>query len=147
MVDLEKMSQDYQHASPVGQFRSSAGKFGCDLLELAELQGKLFKADAKSAVEKSMVAVLFALIGCLSLLGCMPVLFLGAASAVAYFFEIEIWVSQLAVGCSLSIISMVVIGLSLKKLSSSGEQFKRSSEEFSKNIQWAKEIFSGDSSR
>jgi hypothetical protein len=146
MVDLEKMSQDYQHASPVGQFRTSAGKFGRDLLELAELQGKLFNADAKSAVEKSMVAVLFALIGCLSLLGCMPVLFLGAASAIAYFCEVETWVSQLAVGCSLSIVSMATIGISLKKLSNTGEQFKRSTEEFSKNIEWAKDIFSGESS-
>jgi Putative Actinobacterial Holin-X, holin superfamily III len=147
MVDVEKISQHYQHASPVGQFRSSAGKFGRDILELAELQGKLLKEDAKSTVEKSMGAVLFALLGCSCLLGCMPVLFLGTASAVAYLLGIETWVAQLAVGSSLSIASIATIGLSLKKLSNTGEQFKRSTEEFTKNFEWAKEIFSGDLSR
>ncbi|MCY2986105.1 MAG: phage holin family protein [Planctomycetota bacterium] len=147
MVDSEKMRQEYQHASPVGQFRSSAGKFGCDLLELAELQGKLLKVDAKSALEKSLGAILCALIGCLSLLGCMPVLFLGAASAVAYSLALETWVSQLVVGSTLSLVSIGTIGISLKRLSKTGEQFKRSTEEFTKNFEWAKDIFSSDSSK
>ena len=147
MVDVEKMSEEYQHASPVGKFRSSAGKFGCDLFELAELQVKLLRADAKSAVEKSMTAVLFALIGCLSLLGCMPVLFLGAASAVAYLLGLETWVAQLAVGFGLSLVSIGMIGMALKSLSNTGQQFKRSMEEFTKNFEWAKDVFSGDSPR
>jgi Putative Actinobacterial Holin-X, holin superfamily III len=147
MVDVEKISQEYQHASPVGQFRSSAGKFGSDLFELAELQVNLLKTDAKSAVEKSIGSVLLALIGCLSLLGCMPVLFLGAASAIAYFFKLESWAAQLAVGCVLSIFSIATIGLSLKRLSDMGKEFKRSEEEFTKNLVWAKDVFSGNSSR
>lgn len=146
MDDFEKMNQQYRHASPVGQFRTSAGKFGCDLLELAELQGKLFKADARSAVEHSVGATIFVLLGCLSLLGCMPVLVFGTASAIAYCFEIEAWLSQLAVGGILSLLSVAVITLSLRKLSKSGNQFKRSTEEFAKNIVWAKEILGGVSS-
>lgn len=147
MVDIETINTEYQHAGPVGQFRNSAGKFGCDLLELAELQGKLFSADAKSAMQRSMAGVMLVLFGCLSLLGCMPVLILGIASAIAYYFEIETWISLLAVGCSLSIISMIIIAVALTRLKNSGMQFKRSSEEFSKNIEWAKDIFSGVPSR
>jgi len=143
MVDVETMNGDYQHASPVGQFRTSAGKFGCDLLELVELQGKLFKADAKSSVERSMGALIFALIGCLSLLGCMPVLTIGLASAISYFFAIEAWISQLTVGVCLSLISIATIAISLRTLSNTGNQFKRSTEEFSKNMEWVKNIFGG----
>lgn len=146
MDDIEKMNQHYRHANPVGQFRASAGKFGCDLLELAELQGRLFKADTRSAVEHSVGATIFVLLGCLSLLGCMPVLVLGIASAIAYCFEIEHWLSQLAVGGVLSLFSVAVITVSLMKLSKSGNQFRRSTEEFAKNIVWAKEILGGVSS-
>jgi len=143
MVDVETMNGDYQHASPVGQFRTSAGKFGCDLLELAELQGKLFKADAKTAIERSMGAAIFALIGCFSLLGCIPVLTLGIASAIAYYFEIGTWFSQLLVGGCLSLISIAMIAISLRTLSNTGGQFKRSTEELSKNMEWVKNIFGG----
>jgi len=146
MVDSEKVSSgrvssEYQHTSPVGQFRTSAGKFTCDLLELAELQAKLLKADAKSVAERSIGAAIFVLVGCLSLLGCMPVLIFGAASAVAYFFEIDPWVSQLMVGGCLSVISIAVVAISSRMLSKTGVQFKRSTEEFSKNIEWLKDIF------
>ena len=37
MVDVEKINKKYRHASPVGQFQTTAGKFASDLLELAEL--------------------------------------------------------------------------------------------------------------
>ena len=147
MDNSEKVSQEYRHASPVGPFRDSIGKLGCDLLELAELQAKLFQADAKSAMEQSMGAMIFALIGCLSLLGCMPVLILGSAAAFAYFFEVQLWISQLTVGVVLSLISVAVIAVSMKKLSRSGAHFKRSAVEFSKNIEWAKGVFGSDSTK
>ena len=147
MVDVEKISREYQHANPVGQFKSTAGKFGCDLLELAELQGRLLKADAKSAMHKSLAAALCALIGCVCLLGCTPIVILGIASAAAYYFQIEPWIAQLSAACSFAIMSLAVIAIAARTLSKSGVQFKRSTEEFAKNLAWAKDIFKGVSTQ
>lgn len=147
MVDVEKMSREYQHAGPIGQFKSTAGKFGCDLLVLAELQGKLLKADAKMAMERSMGTAIIALIAACCLLGSMPVVIFGMASAVAHYFEIETWQSQLAVGCSFSLVSIAILATSMRRFAKNGFQFQRSAEELSKNIEWAKNIFSGDSSK
>lgn len=147
MVDIEKMSREYQHASPVSQFRSSAGKFGCDLLVLAELQGKLLKSDAKLAMERSMGTAIITLIATCCLLGSVPVVIFGIASAVAYFFEMETWVSQLAVGCTFSLVSIAILATSLRRFAKTGFQFQRSVDELSKNIEWAKDIFSGVSSK
>lgn len=147
MVDVEKMSPEYKHINPVGQFKASAGKFGGDLLELAELQGKLFKADAKLAMEKSMGTAIIAMIAACCLLGCVPVVIFGLASAVTYFFEIESWISQLAVGSFCSLISIAILVISLKKFSRAGSQFNRSINELSNNFEWAKDIFNGVSKR
>jgi len=141
------MSRDYQHPGPVGEFKTTAGKFGCDLLLLAELQGKLFKSDAKLAIEQSRSTAIIALIAACCLSGSMPVAIFGIASVVAYFFEIETWVSQLAVGCSFSFVSVLILATSFRRFAKTGFQFQRSAEELSKNIEWVKDIFNGVSSR
>ena len=87
MVDLEKINGKYEHAGPLGQFTETAGKFACDLLELSELQAKLFKADARAVLRQSIGAIAIALIGCTCLLGCIPVVVFGLASAVTFYFQ------------------------------------------------------------
>ena len=147
MVDVEKISGKYQHASPVGQIQTTAGKFACDLLELAELQGKLLKADAKSAFSQSIGAATTVVVGTICLLSCMPIVVLGLASATAYYCGIEVWVAQLAVGGGLAFLSLLIVAIAVKRLSKTSRQFKRSAEEFSKNIEWTKDVFHGVSSR
>jgi len=147
MVDFEKMSGDYHHTSPVGQLKSSAGRFGGDVLELVELQGKLLKADAKRTIEESVGAAIGALLGFFCLVGCLPVFSFGLASAVTHYFKIEPWISQLAIGGVLTLISITIIAIALRHLAKTGTQFKRSTEEFSKNMEWAKDIFGGIASK
>ncbi|MEI7460367.1 MAG: phage holin family protein [Pirellula sp.] len=146
MVDIEKMNGKYRHSNLVGDIKSTAGAFACDLLELAELQGKLFRADAKTALHQSKGSAAAIIIACCCLLACLPVAGFGLASAVAYYFQWEEWVAQLAVGGCLSILSIVVAAISFKNVTRAN-QFKRSSEEFSKNLEWTKRVFDGDSAR
>jgi hypothetical protein len=146
MVDIEKMNGKYRHSNLVGDIRSTAGAFAGDLLELAELQGKLFRADAESALHQSKGSAAAIMIACCCLLGCLPVAGFGLASAVAYYFQWEEWVAQLAVGGCLSMLSIVVVAISFKNVTRVSH-FKRSSEEFSKNLEWTKSVFDGDSTR
>ncbi len=146
MVDIEKMNGKYRHSNLVGDIKSTAGAFAGDLLELAELQGKLFSADAKSALHQSKGSAAAIILACCCLLGCLPVVCFGLASAVAYYFESEEWVAQLAVGGCLSMLSILVAAFSINNVTRVS-QFKRSSEEFSKNLEWTKSVFKGDSAR
>lgn len=147
MVDVDTMNNEYQHPGPVGNFTCTAGKFGCDVLELLELQAKLLKADTKRAMVQSQGAVLIAIIGSLCLAGCVPILILGVASAITYYFDVAAWVSQLAVSVCFAIVSVTFIVVAMRSLSKTGQQFRRSTEELSKNIEWAKDLFSGAAHR
>ena len=146
MVDIEKMNGKYRHSNLVGDIKSTAGAFAGDLLELAELQVKLFKADAESALHQSKGWAAAIMIDCCCLLGSLLVIGFGLASAVAYYFQWAEWVAQLAVGGCLSMLSIVVAAISFKNVTRVS-QFKRSSEEFSKNLEWTKSVFDGDSTR
>ena len=147
MVDIEKVNGKYRHSNPVVDLKSSAGAFARDLLELAELQGKLFHADTKSAVHESVGSVAAIVISCSCLLGSLPVVVFGLASAIAYYFELEAWLTQLAVGGVFSLMSITAAAIAFKKITRVGEQFTRSSAEFSRNLEWTKSVFNGESSR
>ena len=89
MVDLEKMNGNYHHVSPVGQLKSSAGRFGGDIFEPVKLQGKLLKADAKRLTEKFTGAAVSAMIVFFFLVGCLSAVGFALASAVTHYFEVD----------------------------------------------------------
>ena len=147
MVDLEKIDTKYEHANPVSQFTETAGRFACDLLELTELQTKLFKADAHVVFKESLGSIAIAVLGCSFLLGSIPVVVFGLASAVALYWQMDEWIAQLAVGGGLALMSLILIGWSFRTLSKSSTQFQRSIAEFSKNIEWTKDVIRGVSAK
>lgn len=147
MVDLEKINGKYEHAGPVSQFAVTAGRFACDVLELTELQAKLFKADAQSVLKQSLGAIFMAMVGCSFLLGSIVLVVFGLASAVAFYCQIEGWIAQLAVGGGFALLGLMFIAWSLTTFSKSSIQFQRSTAEFSKNIEWTKDVIRGVSSK
>ncbi len=147
MVDIEKINGKYEHAGPVSQFTETAGRFACDLLELTELQAKLFKTDAHAVLKQSLGAIAMAMVGCSFLLGSTAVLVFGLASAVSFYWQMDEWIAQLAVGGGLAFLSLMFIAMSFKTLAKSSIQFQRSTTEFSKNIQWTKDVIRGVSAK
>jgi len=141
------MKGKYRHSNPIEDIKSTVGAFACDLLELAELQGKLLKADAQLAARKSIGTAAAFTISCCCLVGCLPVVGIGLASAVSYYFELENWVAQMAVGGSLSATSILIAAMSLKNFTRISHQFHRSADEFSKNVAWTKNAFNRESER
>lgn len=147
MVDLKKINGKYEHADPVSQFTDTAGRFACDLLELTELQAKLFKADAQSVLNQSLGAIATAMVGCSLLLGSIVVAVFGLASAVANYWQMDEWIAQLAVGGGLALLSLMFIAWSFRSFGKSSIQFQRRTAEFSKNIKWTKDVIRGVSSK
>lgn len=147
MVDLKKVNGKYEHADPVSQFTATAGRFACDLLELTELQAKLFKVDAQSVLKQSLGPIAMAIVGCSLLLSSIVLVVFGLASAFAYYWQMDEWIAQLAVGGGLALLSLMFIALSLKAFAKSSIQFQRSTTELSKNIEWTKDVIRGVSSK
>lgn len=147
MVDSEKMNGKYAHSNPIEDIKSTANAFTCDLLELAELQGRLLRADANLALRQSLGSVAAIAVSCCCLVGCLPVLAFGIASAIASYFEIEVWLSQIAVGSSLSVISLLLGLIAIRALRLVGMQFSRSADELSKTLTWTKNTFRAESTR
>jgi len=145
MADNETIDSKYTHSNPVLHLKSTAGAFAGDLLELVELQGKLFRADAKAAFRQSMGFAMMLFISCTCLLGCLPVLVFGIASAISHFFEIDAWVAQLSVAGAISLLSLIIATVAVAKLTKVNSQFRRSSEEFARNLEWTKKVFKGAS--
>lgn len=140
MVDIEKVKAKYEHAVPGTTFTESAGRFAFDLLELTELQARLFRADANAVFKDSLGTIAVVAIGCSLLLGSIPVVVFGLASATASYCQIDEWLAQLAVGGGLASVSLVVVIGSFKRLSKSAKKFRRSTAEFSKNVEWTKDV-------
>lgn len=140
MVDIEKINEKYEHAGPVTQFTETAGRFASDLLELTELQARLFKADASSVLKESLGAIAIAVLGCSVLLGSIPVVVFGLATAVASYWQMDDWIAQIAVGGGLALLSLIFIAGAYRTLSKSTLQFRRSTAEFSKNMEWTKDV-------
>ena len=147
MVDIEKVSSHYEHASPIRLFRDSFGRFACDLLELTELQAKLLRADARFAIQQSTGAIIVAVLGCCCLLGCLPVLVFGLAAALSSTSGFSSWLAQLLVGGCLASLSAVSIAVAMRRVAKARHHFSRSTSELSRNIEWTKRVIRGESSK
>lgn len=117
---------------------SGAGAFAYDLTTLAELQTRLFFADAKDCLSRSVLAiVLIVLAGALAL-ASLPVALLG----VGYWIQDltgwpEVAAFALAAGAGLLLAALMLL-VAWLKLRSGLRVFRRSGKEFSDNVEWLK---------
>lgn len=139
MVKLEAEMNSQPHApGPVSGFASGAANVIGDLLELAELQAKLAKADASRAMSTAVPPVFTLVIGGCTALAALPVVILGLATLVDDLTVLNAWQSQLLVGSVVASMAAVMVYYSLRKLRRAGLQFERSLRELENNVAWAK---------
>lgn len=119
---------------------TNLGEVGGDVASLAELQAKLTLIDAKEAAGRATLptAVLAASAGVL--LATVPVLLIGLAFVLAAAMGISQGAALLIVGAVVAAIAGVVAFLSLREFLHSFESFRRSREEFARNVSWIKTV-------
>jgi len=140
MVDVKKMNGEYRPTNPIGQFSKTASRFANDLLELSELQAKLAKSDLEEVLRKSTSSILVAIIGTSLSLASLPVMLFGLASALAWYLEIETWVTQMVIGGGVALLSIVMVALATRGLLRLKNAFQRSAGELKKNMDWVKTV-------
>jgi len=129
----------YDGSSPPRGVARSAGELVHDLMTLAELQGRLFFADARDGAGQILMPIVIAAVGVLVFIGCIPV----ALVALALLFVATTTLTQLqAFGLSLLIglvLSALLTGGGIWYLRHGSGMFHRTQAEWQQNVKWARD--------
>ncbi|MFO0909368.1 MAG: phage holin family protein [Isosphaeraceae bacterium] len=114
--------------------------FGNDVFTLAELQARLVVLDLKECVSRATVPSIV-LVGAVMLaLGAVPVALLGIAELLATTLGIRAGWAMLLVAFSAILLAGVVLAAFSRRLTGSVQSFRRSTEEFVRNIAWIRTV-------
>lgn len=144
MVDIETKpmnSRSFNRTGPLSGLAGQAAEVTGDILELAELQVKLARLDARDAVKRVVGPLGLMVFAACMAIASLPVVFLGLAGGLTKLTGLEPWATQLIVGGIGVVIAVIVVVLALRTLTTALDTFKRSTDELSKNVAWFKSIF------
>lgn len=141
MVDFEaQVTSPNSNVNPVAGVASSIADLAGDVVELAELNVRLVKADAREAGQRVIRPILLLMISLAMMIACLPVIGFGLASAVAVSFDWSLWLSQLLVGLLMAALAIAMCLGSLSRIKSAASPFQRSSTELANNVDWFKSV-------
>jgi hypothetical protein len=136
---VSRNSGSNNHASPLTMVGNIAD-FGNDIATLAELQAKLTLLDAKEAAAKATTPLTFLGAGMVLGLASIPVILIGLADVIARSANIPTGVSQLIVGVATLVLAGIAALIGWKGSMGSLTSFRRSSEEFTRNLSWIRTV-------
>jgi len=128
------------NGSPEGQVVGGIAEFGNDLTTLAELQIKLGLIDTKECLEKALYPIGFVFAGLILAIGAVPVAILGIAQVVASAFRLSTGASMILTAMTVILLSAVIIAMALRNIGPSLSVFRRSREEFDRNLNWVRTV-------
>jgi hypothetical protein len=109
-----------------------------DVIEMGELQAKLFALDVKCTAQRTRTSLLLSVIGICLLLGSVPV----ALFAVAEVFHEQLGWSQAAGFAAAALIGIAIsaglLATALSRFNSGMVSIERSRDELNRNIAWIK---------
>ncbi|MCA9134520.1 MAG: phage holin family protein [Planctomycetales bacterium] len=141
MVNFQtEVNGEPRRQGPVSGFASQAANVLGDVLELAELQAKLAKADAVRASGAATRPLGLLVLGACAAIASLPVLTLGLATMTAELSPLHAWQAQLLVGTAVALIACATVYFSIRRLRLAVLQFRQSADELAKNVAWAKSV-------
>ena len=141
MVNQTSVNPDLATMEPSpGSMVGNIAEFGNDIATLVELQAKLAAYDAKDCVGRATYPLIVLVAGGAVVLSSVPVLLLGLAAAVASFFAVPEWGARLIVGGVAMAVAGLVAYLSYREAIGSITSFRRSTEEFTRNLSWVRTV-------
>ena len=125
---------------PAGGVVGNIAEFGNDIATLVELQAKLAAYDAKECVGRATLPLVLLAAGGAVALASLPILLLGVADLVARLSGLPDWGSRLIVAAVSLAAAAVVAFISYKEAIGSITSFRRSTEEFTRNLSWVRTV-------
>jgi Putative Actinobacterial Holin-X, holin superfamily III len=125
-----------------GPIRKTVASFGSVLgasIDLASLQLRLLKSDAKAASQHAKPFLGASVFAFGLILSSLPLLGIGLASLLAELTEMPIWLSQLIVGGSFLLVAAGLLLLAWSHIKRIPQSFERSQREASENFAWLRQ--------
>ena len=119
---------------------TSLGGLTGDIASLAELQTRLTLIDAKEAASRATWPTVVLIASAVALMTALPVLMIGLAFVLANAFAISQGGALLIVGGIIAAVAGAIAFLSLREFLHSFESFRRSRDEFTRNVNWIKTV-------
>ena len=123
-----------------GSMVGNIAEFGNDIATLVELQTKLALYDAKECVGRAVLPLILLLAGGAVALASLPILLFGAASLLTTLTALPLWASLLIIASAALVIAGLVAFLSYREAAGSITSFRRSAEEFTRNLSWVRTV-------
>jgi hypothetical protein len=127
----------FRHAEGV---LTNVSEFVGDFSTLAELQIKLTEVDAKEALQRASMPTVGLVIVTAVLMGTLPVLLIGLGFVLATALGISQGAGLLIVGLIVAALAAVLGWFALAAFLKSFESFRRSREEFVRNVNWIRTV-------
>lgn len=141
MVDETKVNtSNGSSGSPTKAVAANSAEFFHDITTLAELQGKLFLADAQQSLNKSIVPLATLITGVVLSMSALPLALVAIALTLVETTSLSnaqaFWIT-VAIGLVLGVLSSV---MAVRQLRTSLTFFQRSLNEWNLNIRWLRRV-------
>ena len=141
MANQTTMNPDLATMEPSpGSMVGNIAEFGNDIATLVELQAKLAVFDTKEVVARAVIPVVCLAGGAVLAVSSVPILLLGLADLLHAVTTLTFWGSLLIVAVAALALAGLVAFLSYKAAVGSITSFRRSAEEFTRNLSWVRTV-------
>ena len=141
MANQTSVNPDLASMEPSpGSMVGNIAEFGNDIATLVELQAKLAMYDSKECIKRVTIPLIVLVAGLAIVLSCLPILLLGLADLLTELTGLRVWACRLIVPAVAMTVAGLVGLLSLREASGSISSFRRSSEEFTRNLSWVRTV-------
>ena len=111
-----------------------------DVTLLAELQTRLFAADARQAAQRAAIPSAALVLAGIAALSCIPIVLMGIAWLLAEVAGLPVYAGFLITAAVVLLICAVLAAVSWVRLRRSLDTFSRSRDEFNSNVRWIKTV-------
>ena len=141
MANQTSVNPDLASMEPSpGSMVGNIAEFGNDIATLVELQTKLALYDSKECINRALWPLIILGAGAAMILASLPILMLGAADLLMDLTGLRSWASRLIVAVVAMAVAGIVGYLSLREATGSIHSFRRSAEEFTRNLSWVRTV-------
>ncbi|WP_165250318.1 phage holin family protein [Paludisphaera soli] len=120
----------------------NVSSFGNDVASLAALQGQLAAADARESFRRAIPSIAGLVVAILLAIAGVGVVVAGLALWIAEEAQMKPAVALMLTGLGALVLVALLAAISVRFLKSSFSTFRRSSEEFERNLAWVKTTLS-----
>lgn len=141
MDSVDKNSTNH----PLFESIRTAKGFLSILIDLGELQWKLFTEDSQIALKQLFSYLIATVLFASALVASLPIFLLGMCYVISEKWSVPLWVMLMFVGLSGTLLSISALWITGIQLSRASGRFERTAREAKNNVRWIQTVLQNDS--